>query len=231
MTRRISFLLLAVAWLLTSCNQAPQGYDVPAQHYSRLLELKGTDDGHLYGGILFPSAYAQRSVRFQLGERRFVSEPDGRFRIEDIPVGEYPLRILVKSYEPIMGTVLVRAGEFTSAGVFKLRLARGKVVGRLVSETGRSAARVSLRLAPLDDLTQTDSDGIFQFIGVQSGGHSLLVTDSNYFTYDRKFSIISGEYRNLGNIKVFPRAGVAVPRTALLVEPKGFSPISRETTD
>ena len=70
-----------------------------------------------------------------------------------------------------------------------------------------------------------------KFIGVQSGGHSLLVTDSKFFTYDRKFSINSGEYRNLGNIKIFPRAGVAVSRTALLREPKNLSSIVRETSD
>ncbi len=224
-------MLCGVTLLLAACDEGAQEFRIPAQNYARVLELNGREAGKLHGKVVFPSAYAQRSVRFTLGERRFVTEPDGRFLIEDVPTGEYPLYIRVKSYEPVKMTVVVQHGKASSAGKISLRMARGKVIGRLVSENGRSAAEVGVRLSPLGDLARTDDDGIFQFIGVQSGDHNLLIADPQYFTYKRKFTLDSGEHRNLGNIKVFRKARAPVSRTAVLREKQAFSSVARESSE
>ena len=231
MNRRISFLLCGVSLFLAACDEAAQEFRIPVQNYARVMELDGREPGRLHGTVVFPSAYAQRSVRFSLGERRFVTEPDGRFLIEKVPAGEYPLYIRVKSYEPIQRTVVVPAGQAAFAGRIILSMARGKVIGRLVAENGRSAAEVGVRLTPLGDLARTDDDGIFQFIGVQSGDHSLLIADPQYLTYNRKFTLNSGEHRNLGNIKVFRKARAPVSHTAVLREKKVLSSVAREVSE
>jgi hypothetical protein len=225
------FVLFALLPLVAACDSVPEDYRVPAQSFARPIE--GTDgaDGKLYGQILFPAEYNQRSVVFELGGRQFVTHPDGRFLVEDVPAGEHVLRIRVKAYEPVLRRIEVPSEEAVAAGEVRLKMARGKVVGRLVSEKGSSAASVTVRLTPLGDAVTTDQDGIFQFIAVNAGDHELLVTDEQFFTYNRKFRIERGEQRNLGNIQVFRRATASISRTAVLTQRRAVSPVSTEKAE
>lgn len=220
MKKLLSFVPIALsllpALLLAGCGDLPDEYRLPTQEFAKILELDGRDSGTLFGRILFPSAYTQRSVRFSLSDRTFVSQPDGRFVVENIPVGNHKLFIQVKNYEPISQAVAIGKEAAVQAGPWRLKLARGKVIGRLVGENGKSAPNVEMRLVPLGGLAKTDSDGIFQFIGVNSGNHTLRVMDSQFFTYNRQFSLYKGEQRNLGNIKVFRKAGFNMPRAAVM---------------
>lgn len=213
--KRVSlFVALGMACLLASCESGPEGYQIPPQSFAKPLGDGGAERGTFFGKILFSSEYNQRSVVFQIGGRSFVTQPDGRFVVEEIPVGEHWLKAQAKGYEPIAHRFVVKKGRYLHAGDLALRMARGGVVGRLVSETGQSAAEVSVKLAPTGDLAHTDRDGIFQFIAVNKGDHILTISDDQFFTYKRNFSLASGEQRNLGNIQVFRRAGAAnLPRT------------------
>lgn len=231
MRRILSFVLVGLVWILSGCDGVPDEYRLPAQEFAKVLELKGRDAGTFYGRVLFPSAYTQRSVRFSLGGRRFVTQPDGYFLIERIPAGTHTLSIQVKNYEPIAHEVVVAGDDAVQGGPWRLKMARGRVIGRLVGDNGKSAMGVAIRLSPLGDLTKTDSDGIFQFIGVNSGDHTLAVTDPQYFTYNRDFSLSIGEERNLGNIKVFLKAGSKLPRTAAMDRRSVISPVAREIVE
>ena len=231
MRRILSFLLVGLVWILSACDGVPDDYRLPPQEFAKVLELNGRDAGSMYGRVLFPSAYTQRSVRFSLGGRRFVTQPDGRFLIERIPAGAHTLNIQVKNYEPIVHQLAIAGDGAVEAGPWRLKMARGRVLGRLVGDDGKSAMDVAIRLSPLGDLTKTDGDGIFQFIGVNSGDHTLAVTDPQYFTYNRDFSLSIGEERNLGNIKVFRKAGFALPRAAVMKKRNVISPVSREFTE
>ena len=83
MKKLLSFVPIALsllpALLLAGCGDLPDEYRLPTQEFAKILELDGRDSGTLFGRILFPSAYTQRSVRFSLSDRTFVSQPDGRF--------------------------------------------------------------------------------------------------------------------------------------------------------
>jgi hypothetical protein len=58
---------------------------------------------------------------------------------------------------------------------------------------------------PDDGLAVTDGDGIFQFLGVSAGDHTLKVKDPRFFAGNQHFSLSSNELRNLGNIRVYPQ--------------------------
>ena len=218
---------MAIVLLLAACGGVPDEYRLPSQEFAKVLELNGRESGTLYGRILFSSAYTQRSVRFTLGGRTFITQPDGRFLVELIPAGSHKLSILVKNYEPISQEIRINGEIPVEGGTWRLKMARGKVIGRLVAENGASASDVEMRLLPLGELAKTDADGIFQFIGVNSGQHVLRVMDSQYFTYNREFSLNIGEQRNLGNIKVFRKVGINMPRAAMMEQGEPAPPAIR----
>lgn len=224
MKKILSFVPVGLALLLSACGGVPDEYRLPPQEYAKVLELDGREAGALFGRILFPSAYTQRSVRFSLDERTFITQPDGRFLVENIPAGKHSLSIFVKNYEPISQEILVGGKGAAQAGPWRLKMARGKVIGRLVAENGKSAVNVGMRLLPLGELAKTDADGIFLFIGVNSGEHVLHVTDDQFFTYNREFSLGKGEQRNLGNIKVFHKAGFNLSKSAMMEKRKTDPP-------
>lgn len=224
MKKILSFVPIGIILLLTACDGVPDDYRLPPQEFTKVLELNGRESGTLFGRILFPSAYTQRSVRFTVGGRTFITQPDGRFLVESIPVGSHRLSILVKNYEPITQDILINGENAVQSGPWRLKMARGKVIGRLISENGKSTPGVDMRLLPLGEMAKTDADGIFQFLGVNSGSHVLRIMDSQFFTYNREFKMDKGEQRNLGNIKVFRKAGYNQARNVMLEKPDNALP-------
>ena len=91
-------------------------------------------------------------------------------------------------------------------GLLRLQFSRGTVMGRLIKENDNSAFAVTVELAPLGERRQTDQDGFFQFVGVGTGPHALIISDPEFFTHDRKFELQPNQTLNMGNILVFRRA-------------------------
>ncbi len=211
--------VLCALGLTVACNASDEQdtTDVAPQPYLDAVSGLLRDTGALHGQILFPSEYAQHSIRFALGDVTFVTHPDGRFRMHRIPAGEHTLSVRIKGYEPVQRPVRIRDSKVHRLGDLRLVEARGRVLGRLVGEGGRSAVGVELHLTPDDGVAVTDGDGIFQFLGVSAGDHVLKVTDTRFFAGNQRFRIVPNEQRNLGNIRVYPqtRAGT---RTARLRE-------------
>ena len=207
-------IFMTCSLLLVGCNSAKEGTDIPLQNYATGLSQVDGPTGSLHGTIRFPSEYNQRTVSFVVNGRRFITQPDGRFNLKNIPVGQHSLQVLVKGYEPIESTFQIQEDTMTTLPATRLTTARGKLYGRLVSEAGGSASNISVKLSPQGGVAKTDNDGIFEFIGVQTGAYSLSVVDNKFFTYDRTISINSGENHNLGVIPVHPRVQMPVQRTA-----------------
>ena len=167
------------------------------------------------GQILFPSEYAQHSIRFELDDVTFVTHPDGRFRITNVPAGAHKLDVRIKGYEPVQAAVTIVDGQTMALEAVRLKEARGKVIGRLVQDKGHSAEGVELHMVPDDGVATTDGDGIFQFLGVSAGNHTLMVKDPRFFAGNQHFTLSSNERRNLGNIRVYKQTR-GDPRTASL---------------
>jgi hypothetical protein len=215
---KLAILFFACSALaLAGCDVGGHGGDVPAQTYVNGLTAVVSRTGDLRGQILFPSEFAQHSIRFTLNEVTFVTHPDGRFHVSNVPAGEHWLDVHIKGYEPLHVAVPVTDGGLLTLDPLRLVDARGKVLGRLVGEKGGSAEGVEVRLVPDDGVAVTDGDGIFQFLGVSAGTHTLMVKDPRFFAGNQHFTLGSNEARNLGNIRVYPQTRGAL-RTARLQE-------------
>ncbi|HKI96953.1 MAG TPA: carboxypeptidase regulatory-like domain-containing protein [bacterium] len=210
----IAFALLGTV-VFVGCDLGAGGGDMQAQSYVNGLVAFVTRTGDLHGQILFPSEYAQHSIRFALDDVTFVTHPDGRFRITNVPAGEHQLQVRIKGYEPVALPVQVAQGEELKVQPVRLVEALGRVVGRLVRDKGGSAEGVEVRLVPDDGVAVTDRDGIFQFLGVSGGDHTLQVKDPRFFASNQHFSLTNNERRNLGNIRVY-RQTRGDPQTARL---------------
>jgi len=204
MGKLITLLAVLTALTLAGCDLSGGG-DLPAQSYVNGLTAIVSKTGDLRGQILFPSEYAQHSIRFALDAVTFVTHPDGRFHVSNIPAGEHWLQVRIKGYEPVSVAVQVANGQLQTLAALRLTEARGRVLGRLVRDKGGSAEGVEVHLVPDDGVAVSDGDGIFQFLGVGAGDHTLKVTDPRFFAGNQHFSLNSNERRNLGNIRVFPQ--------------------------
>ena len=199
--------LMAVLVAIAACERVIGMEDVPSQSYNTLLDALGEDWGSLRGQIFFPSEYTQRSVAFRVDDQQFVTHPDGRFHILRIPSGSHRFAVSVKGFEPVDNEIAVATDEDNRLSDVRLALARGQVIGRLVFLDGNSATGLQLRLEPNGSRTASDGDGIFQFIGVNAGEHTLEIEDPRFYTKTLKFRLAHSESRNLGKINVFLRPG------------------------
>jgi len=216
--RRILPICLLAAFVITGCSNKNNESQVPVQDYASGYESQDSQTGDVIGSLRFPSEYNQRSLKFTINKRAFFTQPDGRFHLENIPVGQYRLIAVVKGYEPVKKTFTIAADQTVVLKSLPLAIARGRVVGRLVAESGQSASDVKVQLAPQGGLAMTDNDGIFQFVGVPTGDYKLQVSDKKFFTYDRKITMESGKIQNLGNIEVHPRVQLPIQRTARMAD-------------
>lgn len=200
--------LVAIPALFSGCEPGSGTEEVPAQAFATLPEVIGHETGSLAGLVLFPSEYTQRSVSIRLDANTFVTHPDGRFQITRIPAGKHRLSVQVPGFQPMVQDVTVAVDETATVKPFRLALARGVVLGRLVFLDGGSAAELAVKLAPAGGQTRSDHDGIFQFVGVSAGRHELLIDDARYYTKSVALELGPNEKRNLGIVNVFRRAGV-----------------------
>jgi len=202
-------LALAGAVLAASCDKSPESTDIPAQHYTSLINLVGKAAGSLKGQVLFPSAYSQRSAVFYVNGVQLTTMPDGRFWVRSIPAGDHELRVYVPGFEPVVRVVRIASGQLTDAEAIALKPTWGKLVGRIVGDDGRSAAGATVRLDPYGLIGSTDKDGIFQFLGVGAGDHLLAVRCTGCDPEERAIRLQSNETRNLGIVTVHRRMDTA----------------------
>lgn len=206
--------LLAIV-VFIGCELGSGSGDGTAQSYVNGLVAMISRTGDLRGRVLFPSEYAQHSITFALNDVTFVTRPDGRFQVTNIPVGNYHLTVHMKGYEPVSEPVRILRGDEVVLNPVRLVEAHGRVLGRLVRGKGHSAKGVEVRLSPDNSVATTDGDGIFQFLGVSAGDHTLEVKDPRFFTGNQHFKLTNNERRNLGNIRVY-RQVRGDPQTARL---------------
>jgi Carboxypeptidase regulatory-like domain len=200
---------LALAFPLAACDSSPQSSDIPAVRYTSTLNAMGKSSGSLAGQIVFPSAYSQHSTTFYVDDLAFATQPDGRFWVRTIPAGSHQLRVFQPGFDAIVRTVLVHRSELQNVQRLVLHPAWGKVVGRVVNESGESAPGVVVRLKSYGLASATDRDGIFQFLGLGAGDHVLDLDGPGYEPLRREVRLQGNEARNLGLIRVQRRINTA----------------------
>jgi len=200
---------VVVLTLLAACDRSPVSSDIPSQSYTNRINLIGKNAGSLRGQIVFPSAYSQRSAPFYVNGVQLASQPDGRFWVRSIPAGEHAVRVYVPGFEPIVRPVRIAGAQTTDLQALALQPAHGKLVGRIVTEDGRSASGATVRLEPYGLIGSADKDGIFQFVGIGGGEHLLAVQCVGCDREERTLQLAPNEARNLGIVTVHRRADTA----------------------
>lgn len=209
--RKIAVVALALSGALftAACDKSPESTDIPAQRYTSRINLVGKAAGSLKGQVVFPSAYSQRSASFYVNGVQLATMPDGRFWVRSIPVGDHEFRVYVPGFEPVVRAVRIGGGQLTDAQAITLKPTWGKLLGRVVSDDGRSAAGATVRLEPYGLIGSTDKDGIFQFMGVGAGDHLLAVQCAGCDPQERPIRLQSNESHNLGIVTVHRRVDTA----------------------
>jgi hypothetical protein len=133
------------------------------------------------------------------------------------------VRVFAPGFEPVTVAVSVADGAEAKLQPIRLRIARGKVIGRLVDEQGKSATGIAVHLNPHGGATYSDQDGIFQFMGVGPGELTLGVDDPYFTPQPQRFQLAPDEQRNLGNVRVGRAQVAGAGRTAELA-PGGGNP-------
>ena len=183
----------------------------PAQYYLRWPTPDWQDVGVLKGAVRFPSQFSQRSVEIRLGERIFVTAPDGQFQIEGVPSGTHHLRVEVWGYEHYLGRFEIHTAQVLQLPQITLRAAKGQILGRITNQGRQSLAGLTVALQPGSVKVKTDRDGVFSFSCVAAGKYALLIADlpphragetqlAASLQLKQSFKLKHAEYLNLGVI-------------------------------
>lgn len=203
-------LALAGALAVAGCDKSPESTDIPSQTYTSRINLVGKAAGSLKGQVVYPSAYSQHSTPFFVNGVQLSTLPDGRFWVSSIPAGEHRLSLYVPGFESIVRVVRIGGNQLTDAQALVLKPAWGSLVGRVITDDGRSAAGATVRLEPYGLMGSTDRDGIFRFMGIGGGEHVLAVQCAGCKSEELVVRLQANEVRNLGNLTVHRRADTAV---------------------
>ena len=201
-----SMLLALLVLAAGGCTSEKSEEQIPAQDYMSYLGAFGKKTGEISGRISYPSEYNQRSTVFSINDIDFVTYPDGRFLVRRLPEGEHRLTVNISGFEPYETSLVVREGQQLETDVIEMVMARGEVVGRMVDDKGRSAVGMHVLLNPTGGMAVTDKDGIFHFIGVRKGTHTLTIKDNSFFAKNKHFDVKGSEKRNLGLIHVYRKS-------------------------
>jgi len=214
-------LALVAILACAGCDKSPESADIPSQTYTSRFNLVGKAAGSLKGQVVYPSAYSQHSAPFFLNDVQLSTLPDGRFWVRSIPAGEHRLSLYVPGFESIVRLVRIGGNQLTDAQALVLKPAWGSLVGRVVTDDGRSAAGATVRLEPYGLIGATDRDGIFRFMGIGGGEHVLEVQCAGCKSEQLVVRLQANEERNLGNLTVHRRADTAVESVQLVREAAG----------
>ena len=152
-----------------------------------------------------PSRFSQRSIILRLAQKTFVTEPDGRFAIRDIPTGAHRLQLHAIGFEPIQLPLTIKRRKTLVLAPLGLKASRGLVSGRLIDAQQRSLDNLPVRLHPKEITVLTDRDGIFTFRRVPAGSYALVVgNDQQNQTIARRFHLEAGQQFNLGLVSLAP---------------------------
>lgn len=122
---------------------------------------------------------------------RQIADGDGRFVVDDAPIGEDVIAVRAKGFVPASRHVVVEAGK--SAGEIAIALSRGRSVrGKVVSLAGEPLADVKISTGPFEE-SLTNADGTFEINGLSPRPASLSFAKSGFATSAREVRAGDGD--------------------------------------
>src|ERR1051326_6772028 len=117
---------------------------------------------------------------------RRIMDEEGRFVVNDAPVGEATVSVKAKGFMPASQSgIVVEAGKATDEIV--LTLSRGRSVrGKFVSAAGEPLTDVNVALDGFEETVVTNADGTFEVSGLSTKPTSLSFRKSGFITSVQK---------------------------------------------
>ena len=144
-------------------------------------------------------------ITLQGDEGSFGTAPNlqtGLFDLSDLPVGQYVITVTHPDYLTLTDTVSITAhDQSVELGVFLLEINPAEINGQIIDEAGQPISGVSI-LAN-DDLTETNSEGLFSLTDLKAGLLDLEISATDYAstTYG-PVRLIAGESIELSPISL-----------------------------
>ncbi|HKV09141.1 MAG TPA: carboxypeptidase-like regulatory domain-containing protein, partial [Thermoanaerobaculia bacterium] len=124
-------------------------------------------------------------ARVVCGEAASISDADGAYRLDGVPLGARKVQLLHREYPPLERTVDVQPG----VNPLDLILPEGhEVAGRVVDRAGKPVAGADLALfpdgSPREQGAVSGADGAFRFPRVADGAYTLRAESEGYLTVE-----------------------------------------------
>lgn len=135
------------------------------------------------GRVLTSAGDAVEDARVVCGDAASISDADGAYRLDGVPLGAQKVRLLHREYPPLDRTVDVQPG----VNPLDLILPEGReVAGRVVDRAGKPVAGAELALfpagSPREQGAVSGADGAFRFPRVADGTYTLRAGKEGYLT-------------------------------------------------
>jgi hypothetical protein len=135
------------------------------------------------GQVLTSAGDAVEDARVICGDAASISDADGVYRLDGIPLGAQKVRLLHREYPPLDRTLDVQPG----VNPLDLILPEGReVAGRVVDRAGKPVAGADLALfparSPREQGAVSGADGAFRFPRVADGTYTLRAGKEGYVT-------------------------------------------------
>ncbi|HSF39650.1 MAG TPA: carboxypeptidase-like regulatory domain-containing protein [Thermoanaerobaculia bacterium] len=135
------------------------------------------------GRVLTAGGDAVEDARVVCGDAASVSDADGAYRLDGVPLGAQKVRLLHRDYPPLDRAIDVQPG----VNPLDLVLPEGhEVAGRVVDRAGKPVAGAELALfpagSPREQGAVSGADGDFRFPRVADGAYTLRAEKEGYLT-------------------------------------------------
>src|SRR5689334_23309240 len=109
------------------------------------------------------------------------------------------MKQILKTQGRCFGLLLVLL--LLTSSVLRAQVANGVITGRLTDSTGAVVANAQVTLTKADTgltlTTQTNSDGIYSFLSLQTGPYKVQVTQSGFKSAETTLTLSVGQTANI----------------------------------
>ncbi|HRH76387.1 MAG TPA: carboxypeptidase regulatory-like domain-containing protein [Cellvibrionaceae bacterium] len=164
------------------------------------LGLGGSAKGNAQGQVTLASstqAIAGAAVTVMNSSFSAVTDTNGKFLLNNLPIGPQTLIIQKEGYTPTSVAVLIEKSKTIDAGKIALGQAQSSVFinGRVFENTSQiniPAATISLNGAKVISV-KSGNDGTFEFINLPLGNYNFSISANGYHAVNGTFTLAAGK--------------------------------------